>query len=182
MKTLPKYAGMKLGKPNIHLFLGTKASFRNARTGDLIGCWEYWKRGRLPKLQRIILGGVWTEQTHANPWGLVGCTHNCGVRAGRCHYETTLHSLLEGVTSGRDYWGLEKRKCHSCLQKGQNGRPRALEGSQPHLSPWKPDGKHNPGSNFCVYEGQEADLEYWAWLLEVVSSPFVKGNHVWPAW
>lgn len=48
----------EIRKAKIHLFLATKASFRNARTRNLIGCWEYWKRGRLPKLQRIVLGGV----------------------------------------------------------------------------------------------------------------------------
>lgn len=55
--------------------------------------------------------------------------------------------------------GLEKRKHHSCLQKGQDGGPRALEDSQPHLSPWKPDGGHNPGNNFYICEGQEGDLK-----------------------
>lgn len=81
------------------------------------------------------------------------------VRAGRSLYETSLNSLWKGVASGKGYWGLEMRRCHFYLQKGKDGGPRALEDSQPHLSPWKPDGGHNPGSNFYVYEGQEGELK-----------------------
>lgn len=93
----------------------------------------------------------------------MACIHKC---AGRCHYETTLSSLLKGVASGRGYWGLEKRKCHSSLQKGQDGGPGVLEDSQPHLRPWKPDGGHNPGNNVYVYESQEGDLKYSTWACE----------------
>ncbi|GAB0183985.1 mitochondrial enolase superfamily member 1 [Grus japonensis] len=36
--------------------------------------------------------------------------------------------------------GLEESQCHSSLQKGQEGGPRNLQASQPHLHPWKDDG------------------------------------------
>ena len=51
------------------------------------------------------------------------------------------------------------------LRKGQEGRPRELQGSQLHLSPWAGDGAANPGNRFPAHKGQEGDQES-IWIYE----------------
>ncbi|GAB0205426.1 WD repeat-containing protein 36 [Grus japonensis] len=47
--------------------------------------------------------------------------------------------FLKVMENRRSAWGLEESQCHSGLQKGQEGGPRELQASQPHLHPWKGD-------------------------------------------
>jgi len=49
--------------------------------------------------------------------------------------------------------------CHSNLQKGQEGGPRELEASQPHLHPGKGDGAAYPGGRQQASGGKEGYQE-----------------------
>lgn len=52
--------------------------------------------------------------------------------------EATVNGLWLIMAIGRNAWGLEKSKCHSCLQEGQKrGCRNQDEASRPHLHPWE---------------------------------------------
>lgn len=64
---------------------------------------------------------------------------------------------LKGHGNQGDSCGLEKGKCHCCLQQGQEGGTEELQPSEPHFSPWESDGANNPGNHCQTYEGLGGD-------------------------
>ena len=67
------------------------------------------------------------------------------------------------VVNWRGAQGLEESKCHSCLQKGQDGGPWELQAGQLDLNPWEGDRAANPGNHVQAHEGQGNYQEYSAW-------------------
>ena len=64
------------------------------------------------------------------------------------------------------FWGVgevpedwRKANNRSSLEEGQEGGPRELQASQPHLDPWEDGGAANPGNHFQAHEGQERHQE-----------------------
>lgn len=57
----------------------------------------------------------------------------------------------------RGVLGLEESKCHSSLQNRQEGEPRELLATQPHLAPWKDDEVPHSVSRLYPHGCQEGD-------------------------
>jgi len=56
--------------------------------------------------------------------------------------------------TGRCLWTVEESKQNIYLQKSQEGRPRELQTSEYHLSPFKSGGENYHGKRLQAYERQ----------------------------
>ena len=61
---------------------------------------------------------------------------------------------FEVMVTGRGSGRLEESKCHSYLQKRQEGRHGDIQTDQPHLSIWEGAGDNPPEKHFQTHEGQ----------------------------